>query len=308
MCEPESALLPSDTTSAPSNTTSPTAHTKSSPSLSRQRRHPGGLFYAVITVSLTGNILLVVVITAQTIRTSRDSFKNTAGTFSNSLGYDDTAQVCFTCDELGPLIESKDTLYDVIRLSSGLTFCCQRQNNDVTRVFKKIVSDEYLRRLTGREPSDKGLRGHGLNVNKGSTGAHLYMVPQPDSPPLWTSRDIYNTSFCSNVVCDKGDIVVPVAGTYLVYSHITFNTPPATEDSFMHAIQRRNRNLPGLGEKPVLFSKTSLTWTAAPQQTSFLFAIVKLRREDHIRVTMSENVFDVVEMRTLSNYFGVIKM
>ncbi|XP_046559939.1 uncharacterized protein LOC124268958 [Haliotis rubra] len=154
MCEPESALLPSDTTSSAADTTS-------CPSPSRQRRHPGGLFYAIITVSLTGNILLVVVVTAQTLRTSRDSLKNSAGGFSHSLSHVDTAEVCFTCDQLGPLIESKDTLYGVIRLSSGHTFCCQRQNNGITKVFKKIVSDEYLRRLTGREPSDRGCEDTG---------------------------------------------------------------------------------------------------------------------------------------------------
>ncbi|XP_048258226.1 uncharacterized protein LOC124124804 isoform X3 [Haliotis rufescens] len=264
MSEPESTLLPLDTTSP------------SSPS--RQRRRPGVLFYTVITVSLTANVLLVVAVTVKTMMASRDSHKVSGEGFLNSLSHVDTAaQVYFTCDHLGPLIESKDTLYDVIRLSSGHTFCCQRQNNDVTKLFRKIVSDEYLRRLT-------------------------------DSPPSWTSSDIYNTSFCFNVVCGDGGIVVPAAGIYLVYSHLTFTTQPASEDTFIHVIQRRNRNLPGLGQKPVLFSKTSLTWTAPAQQTSFLSAVVKLRREDIIRVTMSENYNDLVEMRKLSNYFGVIKM
>ncbi|XP_048258232.1 uncharacterized protein LOC125371677 isoform X1 [Haliotis rufescens] len=296
MSEPESTLLPFDTTSP------------SSPS--RQRRRPGVLFYTIITVSLTANVLLVVAVTVQTIMASRDTHKVSVEGFSNSLSHVDTAaQVCFACNHLGPLIESKDTLYDVIRLSSGHTFCCQRQNNDITKLFGKIVSDEYLRRLTGREPpkSDRDRR-HGLNINKGSTGAHLYMVPQADSPPSWTSSDIYNTSYCFNVVCGDGGIVVPAAGIYLVYSHLTFTTQPASEDTVIHVIQRRNRNLPGVGEKPVLFSKTSLTWTASAQQTSFLSAVVKLRREDIIRVTMSENYNDLVEMRKLSNYFGVIKM
>ncbi|XP_048258234.1 uncharacterized protein LOC125371677 isoform X3 [Haliotis rufescens] len=264
MSEPESTLLPFDTTSP------------SSPS--RQRRRPGVLFYTIITVSLTANVLLVVAVTVQTIMASRDTHKVSVEGFSNSLSHVDTAaQVCFACNHLGPLIESKDTLYDVIRLSSGHTFCCQRQNNDITKLFGKIVSDEYLRRLT-------------------------------DSPPSWTSSDIYNTSYCFNVVCGDGGIVVPAAGIYLVYSHLTFTTQPASEDTVIHVIQRRNRNLPGVGEKPVLFSKTSLTWTASAQQTSFLSAVVKLRREDIIRVTMSENYNDLVEMRKLSNYFGVIKM
>ncbi|XP_067668494.1 uncharacterized protein [Haliotis asinina] len=271
-----------------------------------------GVLYVLIAVSLTANVVLIVVVAARQFLKPREHHLGTEGlpTLSNrKQGIAD--HICLTCDQLGPLVESKDTLYDVIRLSSGHALCCQRQKNDITTLFQKIISDEYYRRTTGRDPEEliKGVREKTWNIPMESTWAHRYLVPHIDSLPTWTTSDPYNTSFCFNVECDGKKVIVAEQGMYLVYSHITFISLPTPSDTpFLHMIQRKNPNLPGLGETPILMSKTSFPWTVAPQQTSFLSAIVKLRKQDRLHVEVSNNYYDLVEKGRFSNYFGVMKM
>ncbi|XP_046344429.1 uncharacterized protein LOC124125200 [Haliotis rufescens] len=300
MAEPDSTFISTDTATSPP------------PPSQQRRRRTNVLFYAVVAISLTANVILVVVVTFHMLIKQRGHHHKSEGLSSMSnhqLGFADP--LCLTCDQLGPLVESQDTIYDVIRLPLGHTLCCQKQRNDVTKLFHKIIGDEYYRRSTGREPVGltRGMNEQIWSRPRESTWAHRYMVPHTDSPPAWTTSDPYNTSFCSNVECNGTDIVVSAGGLYLVYSHITFITSPAPSDTpFLHMIQRQNPNLPGLGVKPILLSKTSFRWTVAPQQTSFLSAIVKLRRQDRLHVKMSENYYDLVEKRMLSNFFGVMKV
>ncbi|XP_046574298.1 uncharacterized protein LOC124282367 [Haliotis rubra] len=300
MSEPESTFLSIEPATSPT----PPPH--------QGRRRPGVLLYAIIGLSLTANVVLIVVVAVHEFMKPREHHPRTEGLPALSNRKQAAAdQICLTCDQLGPLVESKDTLYDVIRLPSGHALCCQRQKNDVTTLFQKIISDEYYRRSTGREPGDllKGLREEIWSRPRESTWAHRYLVPDRDSPPTWTTSDPYNTSFCSNVECDGDKVVVAAAGLYLVYSHITFTTLPTSSDTpFLHMIRRQNPNLPGLGEKSILMSKTSFRLTVTPQQTSFLSAIVKLRKQDRLHVVVSNNYYDLVEKRRFSNYFGVIKM
>ncbi|XP_071084389.1 uncharacterized protein [Haliotis cracherodii] len=281
--------------------------TTSEPPPSRRHRSRA-LLYILVAVSLIFNVVLAVIFGIQTLKPRLFHQKNTDASSVQLDHVRSNADVCFTCGQLGPLVEAQDTLYDVIRTSAH-HLCCQRKNVDVTEMFKKMIVDEFSGRTSGSDQldSDSVVKGNRDNTHSGSTGAHLVMVPIKGSPPAWTAHDDYHMSFCANVACDNGTIRVRDAGAYLVYSHITFNvTRGSTYTIFTHTMHLTRRNMPP--KQLLLMSKTSFSRTASPQRNSFLYAVLKLEERDAIGVYIPDQNADLVEKGRFSNYMGIFKL
>ncbi|XP_048258207.1 uncharacterized protein LOC124124673 [Haliotis rufescens] len=280
--------------------------TTSEPPPSRRHRSRA-LLYIIFAVSLISNVVLAVIFGIHTLKPRLSHQRNTDASSVKLDHVGSNADVCFTCGQLGPLVESQDTPYDVIR-TSGHHICCQRNKVDVTEMFKKMIVDEFSRRTSGSDQLDSHAikKGNRDVIHSGSTGAHLVMVPIKGSPPAWTAHDDYHVTFCANVACDNGTIWVRDAGIYLVYSHITLNvTRGSTYTIFTHRMHLTRRNMP---PKQLLMSKTSFTRTASPQRNSFLSAVLKLEERDAIGVYIPDQNTDLVEKGGFSNYMGIFKL
>ncbi|XP_046559945.1 uncharacterized protein LOC124268964 [Haliotis rubra] len=263
-----------------------------------RRRSPRCLFYVVFAFSVSVNVALAVLFSVH--MQNPGSFHQKKSDVSSGQLDHGGHDMCFTCDQFGPMVESLDT--NIIRTSSH-QLCCQRSNTEVREAFKKMIIDELNRRIAGSDQlnSPAMLNVFYETINIGSTGAHLDMVPIKGSKPAWTIYDDYSMSYCANVVCDNGTIRVPGAGRYLVYSHITLNV---TRDTiFTHRIHRNGENT-----VPLLISKVSITGTDSPRRTSFLSAVLKLKEHDVISVYILDEYYDLVEKSRFSNYLGLFRL
>ncbi|KAK3610865.1 hypothetical protein CHS0354_000023 [Potamilus streckersoni] len=144
--------------------------------------------------------------------------------------------------------------------------------------------------------------------------AHVYIdVNQLKNDTLaWSLGDGYNTAFLVNgVEMVKASLQVPEAGDYFVYSFITFKSPPSRvavtpSPTFGHYVQRENSALPLTGKQLLLMNRKSRPEGDFSFQSSFLSAVLRLRRHDRISTGVSE--INSIYMATMSNFMGLYRV
>ncbi|XP_046344420.2 tumor necrosis factor-like [Haliotis rufescens] len=215
----------------------------------------------------------------------------------------DTGSVCFVCDYLGSGIESHDTLF---RLAKGgnHTFCCLKEKDELTPAFEQMAKAIYKGKADA--PLTPSVAAPWM---RGATGALLYLDPAAinGSTLTWNDRGRNNFAFMSGVEYRDRKIHIPSNGRYHVYSHVTYKQNKDTYGckTFLHQITREHPRQPKLGEVTLLVTKNSYS-THEIYQSSFLSAILVMRKNDRIAVNVSD-VLSVHKQSSLT-FFGVRKL
>ncbi|XP_046574300.1 tumor necrosis factor ligand superfamily member 15-like [Haliotis rubra] len=215
----------------------------------------------------------------------------------------ETGAVCFVCDYLGPRIESNDTLYSVGRVEKD-TFCCLKEMDELSPTFQQMARAIYK----GKEDAPVTSRVTSSWM-KGTTGAHLYLDPAPRNGTTlpWYDRGRTGFAYISGVKYQNGHIHIPSKGRYHVYSHVTYRRQTNTNKDkvFLHQIVREHPKQPNLGEVTLLVNSNSYS-AHEKYQTSFLSAILDMRKNDRVAVKVSDVLS--VHKQSMRTFFGVRKL
>lgn len=131
-----------------------------------------------------------------------------------------------------------------------------------------------------------------------------------DSPSRlrWNvNNDGAETAFMKHVEYADDKIMVPEAGSYYVYSFITFRSEEIQGDNFLnHYLYRDNENQPTDRAQMVFMDKQTRQDGHLEYQTSFLAGILNLETNDRIFTVVSD--VSTVYGSSLSNYMGLFKL
>ncbi|XP_067668488.1 tumor necrosis factor ligand superfamily member 6-like [Haliotis asinina] len=214
-----------------------------------------------------------------------------------------TGSVCFVCDYLGSRIDSNDTLYRVVR-GDNHTFCCLKEMEELSLAFQQMARATYEGNVDA--PVSPGLT---YSWMEGRIGAHLYLDPAAinGSTLPWNGHGRIHFAYTSGVIYKNGHIHIPSKGRYHVYSHVTYKRQQDTskDTEFLHQIVREHPRQPNLGEVILLLNKNSYS-THEEYQTSFLSAILYMRKNDRIAVKVSDVLS--VHKQSLRTFLGVRKL
>lgn len=122
-------------------------------------------------------------------------------------------------------------------------------------------------------------------------------------------RDGAKTAFMKHVKYTDDKIVVPEAGTYYVYSFITFRSREihGQNDHFLnHYLYRFNENHGAYGAQMLFMDKQTRQHGDLEYQTSYLAGILNLEKNDRLFTVVSD--VSAVYGSSLSNYFGLFKL
>ncbi|XP_071085434.1 uncharacterized protein [Haliotis cracherodii] len=221
-----------------------------------------------VRISVVGSLLVNVAVVTLVL-----SFVVVKHDTDTPLPNADTGSVCFVCDYLGSGIESNDTLFRLAK-EGNHTFCCLKEKDELSPAFEQMAKAIY--------------KGKGTTLT-------------------WNGRGRNNFAFMSGVVYRDRKIHIPSNGRYHVYSHVTYKQNKDTYGykTFLHQITREHPRQPKLGEVTLLVTKNSYS-THELYQSSFLSAILVMRKNDRIAVNVSD-VLSVHKQSSLT-FFGVRKL
>ncbi|XP_046574304.1 tumor necrosis factor ligand superfamily member 6-like [Haliotis rubra] len=179
----------------------------------------------------------------------------------------------------------------------------------VSSVFRQIIADQQAwseDNAYSGQPIPSSL----MKLRENVTGAHLYLDPNSllKGRLSWIDQDKYGTAYLSRIRYLNHRLIIPSAGRYFLYSHITFTRKfPGTRGGkdFIHRITRYHPKQPKLGEVNVLVSKDSYPQFTT-QKSSFQSAILNFRSHDQLAVHVSDT--DSVHSNSMYSYFGVVKL
>ncbi|XP_067668493.1 tumor necrosis factor ligand superfamily member 6-like [Haliotis asinina] len=219
----------------------------------------------------------------------------------------DSGAVCLVCDHIGSSVQSSETLYDLVRTPTH-ALCCLN-NGSISSVFQQMIADQqpWTEANAYSGPSSPSSL---MKLRENVTGAHLYLDTNSLSKGRlsWVDQDKYGTAYISRIGYHNHRLVIPSAGRYFLYSHITFTRKfPETRGGkdFIHRLTRYHPKQPKLGEVNILVSKDSYPQFTT-QKSSFQSAILNFRSHDQLAVRVSDT--DSVHSNSMYSYFGVIKL
>lgn len=254
---------------------------------------------AALCISVICNVLAVVFLAYKEIL-----LQSGAGAQRGHCARLEKDNVCLSCSSKEQFRLTSGETRDIkwMTLCSDENLCCLESFEPLSRL-KQIFSLNHTAAQTQRE-GDTERR----------PAAHVYVdVNQLKNDTLaWSLGDGYNTAFLVNgVEMVEASLQVPEAGDYFVYSFITFKSPPSRgtvnpSPTFGHYVQRENSALPFTGKQLLLMNRKSKPEGDFSFQSSFLSAVLRLRRHD--RISTGVNEIYSIYTATMSNFMGLYRV
>ncbi|KAL3866763.1 hypothetical protein ACJMK2_044039 [Sinanodonta woodiana] len=255
---------------------------------------------AALCVSVVCNVFVVVFFFVH----KEILLQSEAGTQRGHCARLEKNNVCLPCSSKEQFILASGETRDIkwVTLCSYDNLCCLESYEPLSRLIQ-IFSLNHTAAQTRRD---------GDMVKR--PAAHVYIdVNQLKNDTLsWSLGDGFNTAFLVNgVEMVEASLQVPEAGDYFVYSFITFKSPLSRgavnlSPTFGHYVQRDNSALPLTGKQLLLMNRKSSPEGDFSFQSSFLSAVLRLRRHDRISTGVSE--ISSIYRATMSNFMGLYRV